>query len=337
MGESMRFRSVGICGAVLAITLSADLAQALPDVATVLGDFGYSAADVETLKAGKIAKASLTPASPRELVGAFAFFVKIPPAELAKELKGGLLGTVDANESGRGRISGDGSVADFAKLSLTPETKDRVEEYLEADDDLNLSADEAAAFKQLAAAGTKSTADVEGQVRAALVARYQAYKAKGIAGIAPYAREGGRTRSCTEEIDTANKASTTLRKYAPAAYALLTGYPSGKAAGFDEQFSWTQFSAHEVPTIALVHGMYMPDGDGIVAIQRQYYVSEGFNCEQAIAGFFPVEGGTVVIYGNRTSTDQVEGTGGSLKRSIGSKLLASELEGLFGKLQGAAK
>jgi hypothetical protein len=128
-----------------------------------------------------------------------------------------------------------------------------------------------------------------------------------------------------------------MKKYAPAAYAVLTGYPNGKPAGFDEVFAWTQFNAHGVPTIALVHGMFIPDGDGFVAVQRQYYVSEGFNCEQAVAGIFPVEGGTVVAYGNRTSTDQVEGTGGGFKRSIGSKLLASELEGIFAKLQGAAK
>jgi hypothetical protein len=91
-----------------------------------------------------------------------------------------------------------------------------------------------------------------------------------------------------------------------------------------------------VPTIALVHGLVVPDGDAIVALQRQFYVSEGFNCEQAVAAFLPADGGTVVVYTNHTSTDQVAGFGGGAKRAIGSKLLASQLEGLFAKTQANA-
>jgi hypothetical protein len=29
--------------------------------------------------------------------------------------------------------------------------------------------------------------------------------------------------------------------------------------------------------------MFVPDGDAHIALQRQFYVSEGFTCEQAIA------------------------------------------------------
>ena len=49
----------------------------------------------------------------------------------------------------------------------------------------------------------------------------------------------------------------------------------------------------------------------------------------------PVQGGSVVIYANRTSTDQVTGWGGSVKRSIGSELLESQLEALFQKARAA--
>ena len=79
------------------------------------------------------------------------------------------------------------------------------------------------------------------------------------------------------------------------------------------------------------------DGDAYIALQRQYYVSEGFNCEQAIAAFLPVQDGTVVVYANHTSTDQVAGFGGGAKRSIGSKMMSSQLEEIFGKLQKSAK
>ncbi len=58
---------------------------------------------------------------------------------------------------------------------------------------------------------------------------------------------------------------------------------------------------------------------------------------QAVAGFFPVKAGTVVFYTNRTSTDQVTGFGGGSKRSIGSRVMASQLESLFEKVRKKAE
>jgi hypothetical protein len=98
-----------------------------------------------------------------------------------------------------------------------------------------------------------------------------------------------------------------------------------------------QINAHGTPTFTLTHAAFIPDGNAWVVVQRMYYVSTGFNCVQAIAALLPVEGGTVITYANRTSTDQVAGFGGGTKRSIGSKLLESQLEALFKKAQAAAK
>jgi len=50
----------------------------------------------------------------------------------------------------------------------------------------------------------------------------------------------------------------------------------------------------------------------------------------------PVPEGTLVVYTNRTSTDQVAGFGGGAKRSMGEKVMASQLADLFAKLQKAA-
>lgn len=69
--------------------------------------------------------------------------------------------------------------------------------------------------------------------------------------------------------------------------------------------------------------------------QRHYYVSTGYNIEQAIAGLLPVKEGTLVIYTNRTSTDQLAGFGSAAKRTIGRKIMAGELEKLFEKTRAA--
>ena len=71
------------------------------------------------------------------------------------------------------------------------------------------------------------------------------------------------------------------------------------------------------------------DGAARAVVQRQYYVSNGYNAEQAVAGFLPVQGGTVVTYTNHTFTDQVAGFGGGVKRSIGRRMMASKLTQMF--------
>ena len=69
--------------------------------------------------------------------------------------------------------------------------------------------------------------------------------------------------------------------------------------------------------------------DSAVLVQRQYYVSQGYNAEQAIVAFLPVDEGTLVIYTNHTSTDQVAGPGGGAKRTIGRRVMAGQLKRLF--------
>ena len=183
--------------------------------------------------------------------------------------------------------------------------------------------------------GNGSAADFAGVTLANpqdLIARVTAYRAKGLAGIAPVMR-GSEQRSIADELRSATQAAKPLAKYAPAAYQLLLDYPAGAPAGFNETFRWTQFDAHGTPTLALTHAMYDPDGDAYLVVQRQFYVTTGYNCEQAIAVFVPTNTGTVVIYGNRTSTDQITGFGGSAKRSIGDKMLAEQLEDMFQKVR----
>ena len=44
---------------------------------------------------------------------------------------------------------------------------------------------------------------------------------------------------------------------------------------------------------------------------------------------WPVEGGTVVIYGGHAFTDQVAGVGGSMKRGIGRRVMAEKMKEIF--------
>jgi len=320
-------------GAVLVAILFGALRAAAqaPAAADLLAEVGYSPAQIARIESGQLVAGSIQASSERELVAAFAFFVATPPGEIVSQARQGLLDRVDPNTLAYAVLPGTPSLGDFAKLTLQPDPPKQARAHVAAKPggSLNLSSAEIASFNALGTGAAVAT--VEQAVRSALFARLQAYQAKGLGGIAPYALSGGKERSPADELRSASTAAKNLQKYVPAAYQMLLDYPSSKAPGTEESFRWTRYMAHGVPTVALTHSLFVPDGDAWVAVQRQYYVSTGYNSQQAVGAFLPVKGGTVVVYTNRVSTDQVTGFGGSAKRSIGSKLLASQLEALYRK------
>jgi len=318
------------------LALAAPAAAQLPDAKTLLAEVGLTPPQIAQVMSGEIVRGAITAASERELVAALAFRIERTPADLVAEIRGGLGNEIDPETLAWGAIGSSPRIEDFAKLTLEPGRAARARAYLTAapGGSLNLSAAEIASFQELAKTGP-SDAAVEAAVRNALLARVRAYQQKGLAGIEPFALAGGRQRSPADELRTATEASKPLKRFVPEAYQMLNAYPASKPAGTEETFRWTHFMAHGSPTIALVHHAFVPDGDAWLVVQRIFYVSTGFNSTQALAALIPVEGGTVVVYGNRTSTDQVTGFGGSARRSIGGRLLVSQLEGLFQKARSA--
>jgi hypothetical protein len=328
-----------IAGAALALLsfVASPAVAAPPAAADLLAEVGYSPAEIARIEGGELVAHTIDASSERELVAAFAFFVATPPADLLSQARQGLIDRVDPNTLAFAMVPGPPSLADFAKLTLDPDAPKQAQAYVGAKPGgaLNLSSQEIAAFGALGSGAAVPA--VEQAVRGALLARLQAYQAKGLAGIAPYALAGGQQRSPADELRSASQAAKRLQNYVPAAYQMLLDYPASKAPGTQEAFRWTRYTAHGEPTVSLTHSLFVPDGDAWVIVQRQFYVSTGYNSEQAIGALLPAKNGTIVFYSNRTSTDQVTGFGGSAKRSIGSKLLASQLQNLYEKVRATQK
>lgn len=322
-----------IAAALLALAGAPALSTAAepPSASELLSVLGFSPAEIARIEGGEYLTKKTPPTSERELTASFAFFVKVPPAALVADLRTHPLDSVDPNTLAFGAIAGPPTPAPFQTLTLQPDAEKQAREYVSASPggSLNLSSAEIASFTALGSSAP--LAAVEQAVRSALLARVEAYQAKGLAGIAPYALAGGKQRSPGDELRAATLAATVLQKYAPAAHRMLLDYPNSKVPGTVEVFRWTRLLAHGTPTITLTHALAIPDGDAFVIVHRQFYVSSGYNSEQAVGAFLPARGGTLVVYTNRTSTDQVTGFGGGAKRSIGSKLLSSQLEALFHK------
>jgi hypothetical protein len=194
-------------GALLLALLAAPeplrAAGELPSLSEFLQEQGISAADKDRILAGELVTFTPESTNERELAVGMTFLVKADPGTLVKDYFS-KVSLLNPDIMGYGQITGDGTIEQFAKLTLTPNGDAEAKKFLDAKpgSDLNLSKEEIAAFTALTDAGKTSTADVEAQIRTMLLARYQAYKTKGLAGIPPYAR-GGEDRDVAAELKVA--------------------------------------------------------------------------------------------------------------------------------------
>jgi hypothetical protein len=299
-------------------------AHAEPSAEQVLIDMRLSGGDRQRVLNGDFVNTDVPAVSERDLSFAIAFLVKTSPEALGKRVMSGDLVTADAQVQAWGELKAAGTLSDFARLRITSDEA-RALSAAKAGDALNLSAGEAAAF-----AGARGGPDAMAEaLRKMLLARYQAYRTSGLAGIAPYDRGGGRTTDHAADLRRASEASAGLKKYLPAFQAVLLGYPKVTSAQMRESFFWVRSIIEGKATYILTHLMATPDGAAYALARRQYYASTSYNGEQSVAGFLPVSDGTVVVLASHAFTDQVAGFGGSMKRSIGSSVMARKMREIF--------
>lgn len=307
--------------------------QAQPSADQILSDLGWPADVKQKVLNGEFVKRDTEGVSDTDLSIGIAFLVKTSPDELSKKVMSGSLVHTDPQVKATGVITGAGSLADFSGLEITADVAKKLANA-EAGESINLSKSEIAAFNALQG-GTPQA--IQQQLHKMLLARFQAYQSSGLKGIAPYDRGGGSTDAGADLLKASSSAHL-LEKYMPAFYKVLTSYPQGTDPGMQQDFYWVKYDISGTTTFALFQRLGAADGDARAVVQRQYYVSTGYNAEQAVAGFLPVQEGTFVIYSNHTFTDQVKGFGGSMKRKIGRKMMADQLEDAFkGARQKAAQ
>ena len=162
-----------------------------------------------------------------------------------------------------------------------------------------------------------------------LLARYQAYRASGLAGIAPYDRGGGHASDPAADLRKASQATQGLQKYLPAFQKVLLDYPKATLPGMREKFFWLKSLIQGEMTYVLAHVLVASDGAARVVVRREYYVSTGYNGAQTVEGFLPVQGGTVAVSNVHAFTDQVTGFGGGMKRGVGSHVMAGRMKDMY--------
>ena len=316
-----------------AVLSQAAVARAVPTLDELMKEFAFSADDVQRVRNGELVNTGAKETSDRELAVVMVFLVKAPVQKLIGALKGGPSSRNDPQVQAATEIKGDGTLDDFKAVVLKPGGEKETQRYLSAapGDTLNLSLPEIAGFAALKAAGGAAQPQVEEAVRKMLLARYQAYRAQGLAGIAPYARGKDKQSQPADDLRRATEAAKGIKKYTPAFYDVLMNYPQGTPAGLMQNFFCIRYAMDGRPNFALRQRLAMPVEDAYVIADRDFYVSSGYNDTQAVGALLPVENGTVVVYLNRTTTDQLGGFGASAKQAIGRGMMAKQISAIFEK------
>lgn len=326
----------------LAVGGSLPEAAALPTADEVMRELHLSDSDRERIRKGKIVDWSASEGSDRELALGMAFLVKTKPENLAEMYRDALVLKQVSVITVSGKLTGEGTMAELAGVKLQPNGKKEAKHYLNAvpGSELNLDAKEIAAFQALKAGGDADSVPVEkveALVRQGLLARYQAYRAKGLSGIAPYERGSGSRRNAGDELLLSTKELTGVAKHLPAFHKFLLNYPNGlaqdEAKNLEEFFYWLNINVFGRPMFVLVHRILYHVGDAAMAIERHYYTSHDYNSMLQGIVALPTKEGTFLFYIGRVSTDQVGGFGSSMKHPVSRAITAPYIKDMFEKIQ----
>ena len=245
-------------------------------------------------------------------------YLDIQTVQRADLLKGKIL-TNDIGEGAEKELS-------VGVIMFVPAPMDRLTEYVRSGQWFTSDRD-VIAFGELKEPVTLDSFPTNAP-RTELLRRYEAYHQRGLAGIEPR----GRARP-GEELQTALQEAKLLAKFFPEIYRALRLYPEGQPVDLRHAFFWINQRVENRPTYILAHRSYFVRPDAAFMAERQFYVEHSYNSLFLLAGAMPMSGGTIMLYSNRTFTDQVAGVGSGLRHSIGRKQMRDEIMKSFEQIR----
>lgn len=149
------------------------------------------------------------------------------------------------------------------------------------------------------------------------------YQKNGLKGIAPYDRGSGVSVRPEEELRKAAQDAELIRRAFPEFYKAFTEFPSEPVEPGDTQFLWIKQRVQGRPAFALAHRLYDVRPDMALIAERQFYVGTSYNSLQTFIGLLPQGNRSLLVYTNRTFTDQVAGLASSMRHSLGRNKMMS--------------
>ncbi|MCA9499251.1 MAG: hypothetical protein MRJ67_16490 [Nitrospirales bacterium] len=319
---------VAFTSPAMAVLTAEELLKALP----------LSDGERKDVLKGEIVRFTTEEGSDRELALGAVLLVPKVPENLVPLWREAVVFKLVGAVTAFGEIPDKATVGDFAGVKLQPNGEEEAKRYLEAEpgEMLNLDGKEISAFQALKAKGG-SLAEVETLVREQLLARYQAYREKGLAGIPPYARGKEEMFQLSQDLVLATNAAKLVAKYFPSFQEILLKYPAIQAKQLETRFNWANVEVFSRPTLILSHRMLFNEGDAYVVVDRHFYASHEYNGLQSIGGALPAEEGSLLVSLYRISTDGVAGFGSSAKHPVARGLMGPYFEEIFEGIRKKAK
>jgi hypothetical protein len=328
----------------LSVIFTGPIAEAveLPTVDEVMKELQLSDSDQAKVRQGDIVDWSPSEGSDRELALGMVFLVKAKMEDLAEMYRKAMVLRDVSVITAHGTLTGEGTMEDLAKVALQPNAEKEAKRYLnvEPGEELNLNAKEMEAFRALKSAGKDGAVpvkQVEDLIRHGLLARYQAFHTKGLAGIAPYERGHGKQRRAGDELLLSTKQLSGVAKHLPAFHKFLLNYPNGlpkdEAKHVEEFFYWLNIDIFGRPTYVLVQRILYHVGDAAMAVERQYYASHDYNSMLQGIAALPTKEGIFLFYIGRVSTDQVAGFSSVALHPVSRAIAAPYIKDMFKTLQ----
>ncbi len=314
------------------------MAMAVPTAEDLLKALPLSDGERKDVLEGEIVRFTTEEGSDRELALGAVLLVRKVPENLVSLWREAVVFELIGAVTAFGEISDKATVSDFAGVKLQPNGEEEAKRYLEAepDDTLNLDGKEISAFQALKAKGG-SQAEVEALVREQLLARYQAYREKGLSGIPPYARGKDKMFQVSQDLLLTTNEAKLVAKYFPAFHQTLLNYPASTAKQLETHFYWANVDVFSRPTLILSHRMLFNEGDAYVVADRHFYASHEYNGLQAIGGALPAKEGSLLVSLYRISTDGVAGFGSAAKHPVARGLMGPYFEEMFEGLRKKAE
>ena len=325
-----------VLGAMLVgIAISAAPASAVEPMSAsqVAQAMGFNRAAEQKLLAGEIVATQREETTAKQLAVAIGMLIKGNPDALAAAVLDGQTLQVNPAVLGFGKIDPGAPDVGLAGVSYTSDEVDEIRKLLKAGagDDFNLSPTELAALgKATARLDPKLAEDpaviqaVNRAYRSILRGRFEAYLARGVAGIAPYQRGGGMSDPA-EDLRAAAEASQLLQQAAPDMYRGLVDFPEHQQSDVQHAFFWVKEVANDRPVFSLNHRMAQRRPDGLILASRTFYAGHSFNASLSGAGVLPVQSKSAIFYTNRTASDQVSGFMQAMRHELGRGMMRDAL------------
>jgi hypothetical protein len=301
---------------------------------------GFTAEEREELRRGETVSHAVKELSDKELAITMAVMVPAPVEDLLEFARSGKELEINRDVLSYGVLgAGDADATTLQDAGFTPSEAGEVRALYEAEpgSKFNLSQAEAQRFADLRKRFPAKDCEKNPQcadavvlnLRSILRDRLAAYRARGLAGIQPYARGEGRESNPAEELRNATSAARFLAREYPKIYDAFLHYPSGDQSGIESRFLWLKQRIQDRPTFILAHRVLCVRDGVAFAAERQFYVGQSYNSLQILYGLVPTEGKTLVVYLNRTSTDQVAGFLSGTRHGVGRKIMEKEVRRHF--------